>query len=86
VTVDGHDPALDQLASIFVTATPDDRVEIELRVHRINAQPAADPWTVGESRGPNRRAWFTAPLVGVYDLPLGTERFHFFEPTPRPNY
>ena len=66
-----HDRALDLLAGIYVGAAPHEREGLVAHVERINARLAADPWAVGESRGPYRRAWFHWPLVVVYDLPPG---------------
>jgi hypothetical protein len=60
--------ALDQLANIYVAATPADRHEIEATVMRINAALAADPWHLGESRSKNRRVWFEYPLTVVFTI------------------
>jgi plasmid stabilization system protein ParE len=72
MTVEWTDEALDHLADIYVaTPTPGERDAIARCVERINRQLAADPGTVGESRGPGRRVWFAHPLMVAFDLPPG---------------
>jgi hypothetical protein len=63
--------ALDMLAAIHVTLSLDGQHELEQAVLRINARLARDPWTPGESRGPNDRVWFHPPLVVSYRLLSG---------------
>jgi hypothetical protein len=57
-----HDRALDQLADIWVRATPDERDQIEAAVNRINAALRNRPDDQGESRGGNYRVIIREPL------------------------
>jgi hypothetical protein len=71
MSVEWEEDALDHLADIYVSATPDDREVIARCVERINAQLESDPWSLGESRGPGQRVWFNHPLMVAFDLPPG---------------
>ncbi|MBX9626907.1 MAG: hypothetical protein K2X82_24110 [Gemmataceae bacterium] len=77
--VEWEDAILDRLADLYV-AEPDPAVReaIARCVEAINRRLAADPWTLGESRGPGRRVWFHPPLLVGYELlPGGRVRvFH----------
>ncbi|MBX9578914.1 MAG: type II toxin-antitoxin system RelE/ParE family toxin [Gemmataceae bacterium] len=70
--VEWKPPTLDRLAELYV-AEPDPaaREAMARCVEAINRRLAADPWSPGESRGPNRRVWFHPPLLVIYDLPPG---------------
>jgi hypothetical protein len=63
MTPEWHDDALDQLADIWVAATPADRERIEKAVAEINRMLGSGPQFLGESRGGYDRAWFHPPLV-----------------------
>ena len=62
---DWDDAAKDELADIWVTATPEERDEIEKAVLRANRELADDP-EVGESRDGNSRVHFVPPLTLWY--------------------
>lgn len=63
------DIAKDQFADIWVQATqPGERDRLERAYHRVNRKLDSDPMFVGESRGGNRRLWFTRPLAVLYEL------------------
>lgn len=68
MTVEWTDRALDQLADIWVAATPAERAVIEQTVGAINARLAHDPASVGESRPNSRRVWFRHPLVVIFRM------------------
>jgi hypothetical protein len=73
MTAEWTEDALDRLADIYVAAAPSERDAVVRCVGLINSRLAADPWDVGESRGPRRRVWFVYPLVVAFDLlPSGT--------------
>jgi plasmid stabilization system protein ParE len=58
--------AYDELADIWVQATPELRDRIEAAVHRANAALRADPLGEGESRAGDRRLVFYPPLAVLY--------------------
>lgn len=71
MSVEWTSTALDRLADIYVEAEPSERDAIGRGAERINAQLALDPSSLGESRGPRRRIWFSHPLAVSYYLPPG---------------
>lgn len=52
--------ALDQLADVYVSATPAERARIAAAVDALNARLRADPLAEGESRSGGRRIAFIA--------------------------
>lgn len=73
--VDWENDVLDRLADLYVgEPDPAAREAMARCVEAINRRLASDPWTPGESRGPNRRVWFHPPLVVTYDLTPGRVR------------
>lgn len=58
--------AYDELADIWVRATPDDRDRIEAAVNLINARLQRDPLAEGESRDGNRRLAYFRPLAVLF--------------------
>jgi hypothetical protein len=53
--VEWTESALDRLADLFVTADLAEQDVIEAAVLKINADLAARPWNLGESRSGDRR-------------------------------
>jgi plasmid stabilization system protein ParE len=68
--VDWADEALDELADIWVLATPEDRPRIEARVADVNRELERDPLTFGEER-------YASVRVDVH--PVLTVWFRFLE-------
>jgi hypothetical protein len=60
------DAAYDEVADMWVRATPDERDRIEAAVNLLNARLRRDPLGQGESRGGNRRLAFFPPLAVLY--------------------
>jgi hypothetical protein len=58
--------ALDELADIWVVATPELRDRIEASVRRLGRQLQDDPFAIGESRANNRRVAFDPPIAIIY--------------------
>lgn len=56
--------AIEQLADVYVAATPKDRERISASVESLNARLREDPFDVGESRSGNHRIAFS-PLVSI---------------------
>ncbi len=71
MSVEWKEDALDLLADIYVASSPAERDSIDRCVTRINARLAADPQTLGESRGSSNRVWFSPPLMVGYHLVPG---------------
>ncbi|MBX9581714.1 MAG: hypothetical protein K2X87_15535 [Gemmataceae bacterium] len=72
MTVTWTERALDRYADFYVAAVaPGERDELVRCITEINRRLASDPWFLGESRGPDRRVWFHAPLMVEYVLPPG---------------
>jgi plasmid stabilization system protein ParE len=65
--------ALDELADIWVAATPALRDRIEAAVLRLGNQLASDPTAVGESRDGNRRVVFDAPIAIICRVETGSQ-------------
>ncbi len=59
------EPVLDDLAAIYVAAEKSERELLAAGVAAFNAQLAADPLTVGESRFGGRRVAFP-PLLRIF--------------------
>jgi plasmid stabilization system protein ParE len=62
------DQALDELADIWVAATPELRDRIEASVRRLGQRLQADPTAIGESRSNNRRVAFDPPIAIIYRI------------------
>ena len=60
--------ALDELADIWVIATPELRDRIETSVQRLGRQLQDDPSALGESRANNRRVAFDPPIAIIYRI------------------
>ena len=58
--------ALDELADIWVGATPELRDRIEASVRRLGRQLQENPAALGESRDDNRRVAFDPPVAIIY--------------------
>ncbi len=71
MTVVWTDPALDQLADIYVQRPLPEQRALAQTVERINRELEDDPSSYGESREGNVRVWFTGPLVVTYRLEPG---------------
>lgn len=71
MSMEWEDVASDDLADIWVVATPEERVEIERAVLRTNRLLAADPENEGESRGGNARVLIVPPLTVWYRVQPG---------------
>jgi plasmid stabilization system protein ParE len=67
------DAASDDLADIWVAATPDDRDEIERAVLRANRLLTDDPENEGESRPGNARVLIVPPLTVWYRVRPGPQ-------------
>lgn len=61
-----HDGALDELADIWVAATPEERDKIEAAVKQMNDLLRRSPGDAGESRAGNQRVVFQGPLVVTF--------------------
>lgn len=59
---------LDELASLYVMATPKERDRISVGIETVNRQLAIDPDAVGESRDGDRRVAFPDLLVIRYRI------------------
>jgi plasmid stabilization system protein ParE len=64
--VDWVESALDRLANIFVAANPAERDAIEAAALNVNAELAAGPSALGESRSGGRRLWFVDLLAVIF--------------------
>lgn len=71
MTVVWTDPALDQLADIYVQRPLPEQRALAATVERINRELADDPTTYGEARDGSVRVWFTGPLVVTYRVEAG---------------
>ena len=60
------DHAYDDLADVWVTATPETRDRIELVLRNLSTELRTDPDDVGESRDGLRRIAIRPPLVMVF--------------------
>ena len=59
--------ALDQLADYYASLPLPEQRALAATVERINAELAADPLALGESRdSAGRRVWFPGPLVVIF--------------------
>lgn len=66
--VDWDEQALDELADVWVLASPNDRVQIEARVEAVNRELERDPVTFGEERYENVRVDVDAVLTVWFRL------------------
>jgi plasmid stabilization system protein ParE len=66
--VEWADAARDQLADIWVQATPDERDRIEQVVLAVERDLADDPYGVGEARGGRWRFVFRGPLSFWFEI------------------
>jgi hypothetical protein len=70
--VQWDEAALERLADFYVREpSAAERDVIFQCVLRINRRLETEPWSPGEDRGPNRRVWFTPPLMVTYYLRPG---------------
>jgi hypothetical protein len=60
--------ALDELADIWVIATPELSDRIETSVRRLGRQLQDDPLALGEYRANNRRVAFDPPIAIIYRI------------------
>jgi plasmid stabilization system protein ParE len=72
--VDWSDKARDQLADIWVQATPDERTRIEGMVLAVERDLADDPHGVGKSRGGRLRFVFRNPLSFWFEVSASGDR------------
>lgn len=82
-----EDHARDELADVWVAATPDEREVIERVVLSVERDLRTDPFEVGESRGDRFRVLIRPPLTFWYTVsPGGAEVriFRVLRPRPRP--
>lgn len=79
--VEWEEKARDELADIWVAATPAERAVIEPFVLKLERDLVADPDDVGESRGGRRRVLIGRLLVVWFDVWPGRARvFHLTRP------
>lgn len=70
--------ALDLLADIYAVLPLTEQRELSAHVEFVNHELSEHGWELGESRGDNRRMWFTDWLVVSYNLiPGGGVRVAF---------
>ena len=84
MSMEWEDVASDDLADIWVVATPEERVEIERAVLRANRLLAVDPENEGESRGGNDRVLIVPPLTVWYRVRPGPRAVVFYVRHARP--
>jgi hypothetical protein len=72
--VEWEDAARDELADIWVQATPAERAVIEPVVLRLERDLADDPLAVGESRNGSLRVEFREPLTFWFQVWTGARR------------
>ena len=60
--------ALDELADVYVTATPEERKRIAAAVDALNARLQSDPLDEGESRSSGYRVTFPELLCVVFHV------------------
>jgi hypothetical protein len=65
--------ALDELADIWVTVSPELRDRIESAMQRLDQSLRDDPNTVGESRNQNRRVAFDPPIAIIYQIDYSSQ-------------
>ncbi len=70
--------ALDRLADIYVTLTLPEQRQLAAHVEWVNRELTEHAWELGESRGADRRIWFTDWLVVSYFLIPGGGASIFF--------
>ena len=71
MTPDWDEAASDELADIWVAATPEERDRIEAAVLRANRLIRDDPQGAGESRGGKARVLFVDQLTVWFRVPPG---------------
>lgn len=79
--VEWIEETLDQLSDIYVTLTLDEQLVMARAVERINRQLAGDPESVGESRSPWVRIWFTSGLIIRFDITPAEHEVTVYEVT-----
>jgi ParE toxin of type II toxin-antitoxin system, parDE len=66
--VEWDQDALDELATLWTKANPDERQALTAASHTIDQRLKTDPRSEGESRAEDRRVMFVPPLVVIFQI------------------